>query len=266
LAERRDGSFDFAGNICGGFGEFGAEPGEEIDEVVEDEDLAVAVGTGTDADGGDVEGGGDDLGDFGHDAFEDDADGSGIFEDPGVVDQFLCFFVGLPFFAVFAFDEDLLGEHADMADEREPGAGDGAHLIFEIGAPLEFHGMRAGFDEAAGVFDGLFRGDVGFERQIGADRGLLGTADDGFEMMQHMLHRDMGGVGEAEFDHANRVADKDQVDARFLEQFGGRIIVGGENHEFTALGFCSAPTGEPGLQNSGEIIGHPSLLDEGRKV
>ena len=33
--------------------EFGGEPGEEADEIVGDEDLAVAVFSGADADGGD---------------------------------------------------------------------------------------------------------------------------------------------------------------------------------------------------------------------
>ncbi len=59
----------------------------EIDEIVEDEDLAVALGACADADGGDAERGGDVGGDFARDAFENDGDGAGGFESERVAEE-----------------------------------------------------------------------------------------------------------------------------------------------------------------------------------
>src|SRR6185436_20916042 len=57
-----DGAHLFGG-LHSGLDEFWREPWEHADEVVGDEDLAVAIGTGADAYCGDVDGGGDFFGD-----------------------------------------------------------------------------------------------------------------------------------------------------------------------------------------------------------
>ena len=71
-----------------GFGRFGGVCAEgEADEVVEDEDLAVTVGAGTDADGGDGDGAGDVGGDLARDAFEDERDGAGTLEGMSIGEE-----------------------------------------------------------------------------------------------------------------------------------------------------------------------------------
>jgi hypothetical protein len=89
---------DVVAVLLEGFGEEGGAVGilaaefcgrteGEVEEIVEDEDLAVAVGAGADADGGDAAVGGDGGGEFAGNAFEDDGDGAGVFEGDSVGDE-----------------------------------------------------------------------------------------------------------------------------------------------------------------------------------
>src|SRR5579871_272729 len=70
--------------VAEGADELGVWREGEVEEIVEDEDLAVAVGAGSDADGGDAGGGGDAGCDLAGDAFKHDGDGAGGFENGGV--------------------------------------------------------------------------------------------------------------------------------------------------------------------------------------
>src|SRR5438045_5784698 len=83
----RDGGSHLFGGVEVGLDETGSEPGEGADEVVHDQDLAVAIRTGTDADGWDFEGGGDFFGNRRSDEFEDDGGGTGFFEGGSVSEE-----------------------------------------------------------------------------------------------------------------------------------------------------------------------------------
>ena len=66
------------------------------------------------------------------------------------------------------------------------------------------------------------------DRQIADDESLRLGAGDGGHVVQHVIERDVGGVRKPEHHHAQRIADQQDVHAAFIEQAGGRVIVGGE--------------------------------------
>ncbi len=67
--------------------EFRGRGEAEVDEVVEDEDLAIAVGSGANSDGGDADFSGDAGRDLPGYALEDQQNGSGGFERVRVVEK-----------------------------------------------------------------------------------------------------------------------------------------------------------------------------------
>ena len=69
----------------------GLEFGVDAEQVVHDEDLAVAVAAGADADHGDLEGFGYFFGEGGRDLFEDDAGAAGFLKQVGVAFEFFGF-------------------------------------------------------------------------------------------------------------------------------------------------------------------------------
>jgi hypothetical protein len=64
-------------------------------------------------------------------------------------------------------------------------------------------------------------------RQISDDEsGGFGTGN-GFDMVKHMRQSDMGGVRKTENDHAQRIADEEDVRAGLVEQAcHGKVIAG----------------------------------------
>ena len=71
-----DGGADERGGIGIAADKFGRRREGEADQIVEDENLAVAVGSGADADGGDGQLGGDFGSHFAGNAFEHDSSGA----------------------------------------------------------------------------------------------------------------------------------------------------------------------------------------------
>ncbi len=77
----------------------------------------------------------------------------------------------------------------------------GALKLYRLGLSL--------FDEAACVGDSL--GDIDLiahERQVCHHQRMMGTAGDGFGMMQHLFHRDRMGGLMSEGDHGQAVSDQ----------------------------------------------------------
>ncbi len=80
-------------------------------------------------------------------------------------------------------------------------------------AAFDLYGFGAGFlDDADGVAKGF--GDVGVigaEGHVGDDEGVFGAAADGAGVVDHFVERDWEGVVVAEDDHAEGVADEEDV-------------------------------------------------------
>ena len=189
--------------------------------------MAVGVSAGTDADGAGFGQAGDLAGNLGHDAFQNDGNSTGFIERQGVGDQTIYLFGRFAFLFVTALLSDALWQHADVAHERDARLNDGFDLRDESDATFELHGIGPGLHEPAGIFQRLLGRFVAVKGQVGNDWGAFDTAADGCGVVDHHLHRDAGGIGQAEHDHAKGIADQDQVHTGFIEQARGWVIIGG---------------------------------------
>ena len=89
------------------------------------------------------------------------------------------------------------------------------------------------------------------------DKRATDGAAHGARVVQHLVHGDGQRVFVAEHDHGEGVADEDEVDAGFVDQAGGGVVVGGERGDGLALAlhFCQRRNGNfcEGLVGDGSI-------------
>ena len=123
--------------------------------------------------------------------------------------------------------------------------------------------MRACLNEGAGVAHRFLDGDVVREvGHVGDDECSRGSADDGLEVMQHVVHRDREGVGVAENDHTEGVADERDVGAGCVDRSRGWIVVRREHADaLVALHLTDRGNGDSLLGNAHQTI----LLWTGRR-
>ena len=69
---------------------------------------------------------------------------------------------------------------------------------------------------------------IAAEGHVGDDERAADGAANGAGVVQHLVHGDGEGVFVAEDDHGERVADQDEVDAGFIHQARGCVVVRGE--------------------------------------
>ena len=100
-----DGAGDFTVEAEVAAQEARLELGCDAEEVMHDEDLAVAVFAGADTDDGDMEALGDGPGEGGGDLFEDDAGAASFFEQLGVFFEFFGFYL---FFSADVIGTELI--------------------------------------------------------------------------------------------------------------------------------------------------------------
>lgn len=104
-------------------------------------------------------------------------------------------------------------------------------------APLEFDPACPGGKELSCAGQGLLRRGIGSDRQVGDDRCVLGPAGHCSGVADHVLESHGSGVGVPEHNHAERVANQDEINARFVDQPGGGIIVSGQRRNFLPAQF-----------------------------
>lgn len=263
-----DESFDCGGNILGDRGSLGGEgwdePGVGSEDVGDDGDFSVAgVVAAADADGGDLELGGEVAGDFGEDAFEDDAETAGFLDDEGALVEVLDFAVGAALLFVAAFFEDSLGEHAEVTQDRDAIGNDGADFLRLSDSTFQFDRFSTGFDEKAGIAEGFLGGGVAVDGQVGNEERGVGASGGGGGVVEHVLHGDVGRVRVAEDDHAQGITDEEEVRARFVEEAGGGVVVGGERGDGRA-GRLALSEGVGFLRTSHERGDHRFCRARGR--
>jgi hypothetical protein len=222
------GGDDFA-EVCVLAGEFWRSVEGEAEEVVGDEDLAVAVGAGADSDRGDLEFAGDLRGEFAGDGFKDDGEGACRLDGVGVAEELFGGVGGLTLDAEAAEGVDGLGREADVSHNGNFGFGEAGDELETALAAFDFDSFGAGFlDEADGVAEGF--GDVGVigaEGHVGDDEGVLCAAADSAGVVDHFVEGDGEGVVVAEDDHTEGITDEEDVNASLVGEARSRVVVGG---------------------------------------
>ena len=238
VAVGADGGGDEFADVGVLAGEFRRRVEGEAEEVVDDKDLAVAVGAGADADRGDVQLASDLRGEFARDGFEDYGEGACGFYGVRVAEELFGGVGGFALDAIAAEGVDGLGREADVSHYGNFGFGEARDEFETALAAFDFDGFGAGFfDEADGVAKGF--GDVGVigaEGHVGDDEGVVGAAADGAGVVDHFVERDGESVVVAENDHAERVANEEDIDAGLIGKARSRVVVGGETDDFLRCG------------------------------
>jgi hypothetical protein len=124
----------------------------QAEYIVEYEDLAIALCSGTDTNGGNRELRRDLCGQMGRYSLENDCKRSGlldcvcIFEEPLTATGFVPFATALDLVSTHAVD--ALWRETNVTHDRDVGIGDRADRIGDGETALEFHCLCAGLDEA----------------------------------------------------------------------------------------------------------------------
>jgi len=193
---------------------------------VENEDLAVAIGAGANADRRDAKLLRDARGEFSRHGFEDHGKSSGSFDGARVAHETLGGLDRFSLNAKTAEFEDGLRSEADVrhhGDFRFDETRDCFHAFF---AAFEFNGFGAVFYKAQRVANGFLGRNVKrAEGHVRDDESATGSATNGANVVQHFVERDGKSVVISEDDHAERIADEKNVDASFVEKTRGGIVV-----------------------------------------
>ena len=208
-----------------------------------------------DADDGNGEGCGKRACGLRDDGFENDGEDSGVDDGLGSFAEGFHLLGGFAFFAIAAFFDDALGEHAEVAHHGDTGGGDGTDFFGLADAAFKFHCFGTGGDEALRGFKSLGGRVIGVDGQVADDKGFRFRPRDGGHMVEHVGESDVGGVWKSEDDHAEGIADEQDVDAAFIEQARGGVVVGGESRDGQAVfagpdGFCFLKGGHVGVDDS----------------
>ena len=138
--------------------------------------------------------------------------------------------------SIAAFLAHTLGQHADVRHKRDACFGNRFDLRDMARAAFELHRLRAGINESFCSFHGLLRRVVTVNRHIGDEQCLFHAASRRARVMQHLFQRHTRGVLIPKHHHSHRIAHEDDVDAAFVEQSRGGIIVSRQRSDFlTAL-------------------------------
>jgi hypothetical protein len=199
---------------------------------VEDQDLAVAVRTGADADGGHRHRLGDRPGDLGGDGLEHDGEAAGVGQRSGVVDERLGGIELLSLHPVAPERVHRLGGEPEVAHDGDLGVEQRLDHREPATASLQLHRLGAHPYEGGGVGHRVGRAQVvGEPGKVGHDeRAGAGPCHRG-DVVRHLGDRHGEGVVVAEDDHGHRVADEDHVDAGLVEDPGAREVVGRHHHD-----------------------------------
>ena len=210
---------------------FAGLPVAEAGEVLPHEHLGVAGRSGADADGGDVERGGQVRRDLRRHDLHDDGEGTGVLQRLRVLQQAVRRLVATALHAVATQRVDRLRGQPDVGHDGDAGGDEGLDLRRDALAALELDRLRAALlHEARRRLQRLRGGGlVRAEGQIGHDERALGATDDAAHQREQLVDADRDGGVVAVDDVGGRVADEQDGDAGLVEHPRGRVVVGREH-------------------------------------
>jgi hypothetical protein len=222
-----DGGADKGAGVGVAADEFGGRGEGEVEQVVKDEDLAVAIGAGSDADGGDGQLGGDGGGHLAGNAFEDDSACPGFGEGVSVGLELVDGLGRAGLDAIAAHAVEALRSEAEVADDGNLCLDEGADKVDARPFDLDGFGSRL-FDEASGVGKAGGNCGVAAEGHIRDDQSATNGAAHGAGVVKHFIDGDGESVFVSQDHHGQRIADQDEGDASFVGEARRGVIVGGE--------------------------------------
>ena len=110
---------------------------------------------------------------------------------------------------------------------------------------FDLHSRRSAFqNQTAGIPHGLFQAELEREeRHVRNDQRPLGAAAHRARVMNHHVERDRQGCLVTQHHHPERIADKNHIDARSIQEPRHREVVGGQHRDFFALFFHRSQIG-----------------------
>ena len=174
------------------------------------------------------------------DEFQDYGAGSSLVYGYGIRNQPLGLGSGFPLDVVATFFYDPLRKHAQMTDERNAICKDGLDGRQALAASLDFHQVRTGFAELAGILNSKARRAATACRQIGGHQCFGDSTRNSPGVVDHVIHRDLRGVWMPKNDHSQGVADQKQIEATLVEKTRCRVVVGRKRGQATACGLGCA--------------------------
>ena len=192
---------------------------------------------GTDSNGWDRDGICDLLRDVGEHNLQHHGKCAGFFDGSRVGEQSFGLQLRAPLDSIATFLAHTLGKHADVRHERNAFLCDRFDLRDMTRAAFELHRLRARVDKLFRRRDRLFGGVVGVNWHVRDEQRLFCPACRRARVMQHLFQRYRRRVLVPKHNHAQRVADQDDVDAGFVEQPRRGIIVCGQRGDFLAALF-----------------------------
>lgn len=193
--------------------------------------MAVTFGSASDADRGNLKFFCEEGSQWRVNEFQNNGTHTGLFEGMGITVETVAFSGGFSLDVVAAFFDHALREHAKMADHRNAVSEYRLNHWKTLESAFDFNSSGTRFPKKSGVFDCECRGHAAAGGKVACEQGFFCPTGDGAGVVEHVSHGHLGGIRIAEYDHAQRITDKDEVQPTVIEKPGGRIIVGGEAGE-----------------------------------
>src|SRR6266567_7192437 len=162
----------------------------QVQDVVEDEYLAVAAGARADTDCGSRDFAGDQVRDFSRNSFQENTGYAGAVEGRGVAHELLDVGQRLALDFVSAHAVHGLRSQANVTSDRNFGVNYLADQISAFLTAFELHDLRASLlNETSGIANGFFRIHVkGAIRHVSDQQSVLDSPPRGANVMQHFVH------------------------------------------------------------------------------